>query len=176
MAWTTLGTVAPGDVLRANSGTAAYNNVIENLNVIGGAWTSFTPSWTNLTVGTGGSASNTGHYMNAGKLYIVRTRTVLGSSGFSVGTNPQLTLPNSSSFSTAAAAAALTLSLGIAAMLDSATATYWASIAPSTSTRVEFRLLRADTAWLSTGTATATVPMTWAASDEIVCQFMYEAA
>ena len=32
MAWTTLGTVAPGDVLRANSGTAAYNNVIGNLN------------------------------------------------------------------------------------------------------------------------------------------------
>ena len=31
MAWTTLGTVAPGDVLRANSGTAAYNNVIGNL-------------------------------------------------------------------------------------------------------------------------------------------------
>ena len=32
MAWTNLGTVAPGDVLRANSGTAAYNNVIGNLN------------------------------------------------------------------------------------------------------------------------------------------------
>ncbi len=31
MAWTTLGTVAPGNVLRANSGTAAYNNVIGNL-------------------------------------------------------------------------------------------------------------------------------------------------
>ena len=31
MAWTTLGTVAPGDVLRANSGTAAYNNIIGNV-------------------------------------------------------------------------------------------------------------------------------------------------
>ena len=31
MAFVTLGTVAPGDVLRANSGTAAYNNVIGNL-------------------------------------------------------------------------------------------------------------------------------------------------
>jgi hypothetical protein len=31
MAWTNLGTVAPGDVLRASSGTAAYNNVIGNL-------------------------------------------------------------------------------------------------------------------------------------------------
>ena len=36
MAWTTLGTVAPGDVLRANSGTAAYNNVIGNLTVLRG--------------------------------------------------------------------------------------------------------------------------------------------
>jgi hypothetical protein len=34
MAWTTLGTVAPGDVLRANSGTAAYNNVIGNLDYL----------------------------------------------------------------------------------------------------------------------------------------------
>lgn len=33
MAWTTLGTVAPGDVLRANSGTAAYNSVVGNLNI-----------------------------------------------------------------------------------------------------------------------------------------------
>jgi hypothetical protein len=32
MAWTNLGTVAPGDVLRANSGTAAYNSIIGNLN------------------------------------------------------------------------------------------------------------------------------------------------
>jgi hypothetical protein len=33
MAWTTLGTVAPGDVLRANSGTAAYNSIIGNANI-----------------------------------------------------------------------------------------------------------------------------------------------
>jgi hypothetical protein len=32
MAWTNLGTVAPGDVLRANSGTAAYNSIVGNLN------------------------------------------------------------------------------------------------------------------------------------------------
>lgn len=31
--WITLGTVAPGDVLRANSGTAAYNSVVGNINV-----------------------------------------------------------------------------------------------------------------------------------------------
>jgi len=31
MAFITLGTVAPGDVLRANSGTAAYNSVIGNV-------------------------------------------------------------------------------------------------------------------------------------------------
>jgi hypothetical protein len=30
--YNTLGTVAPGDVLRANSGTAAYNNIIGNVN------------------------------------------------------------------------------------------------------------------------------------------------
>jgi len=34
MAFTTLGTVAPGDVLRANSGTAAYNNVIGNIGTL----------------------------------------------------------------------------------------------------------------------------------------------
>ena len=39
MAWTNLGTVAPGDVLRANSGTAAYNNVIGNVKDIRAAQT-----------------------------------------------------------------------------------------------------------------------------------------
>jgi hypothetical protein len=33
MPWTTLGTVSPGDVLRANSGTAAYNTIIGNVKV-----------------------------------------------------------------------------------------------------------------------------------------------
>ncbi|MEY3745080.1 MAG: hypothetical protein RLZ48_758 [Actinomycetota bacterium] len=51
MAWTTLGTVAPGDVLRANSGTAAYNNVIGNLGELRDTPSFLTASSTNTETG-----------------------------------------------------------------------------------------------------------------------------
>jgi len=53
MAWTNLGTVAPGDVLRANSGTAAYNNVIGNVVDLRDTPSYLTASSTNTE--TGGS-------------------------------------------------------------------------------------------------------------------------
>jgi hypothetical protein len=42
------------------------------------AWTAFTPSWTNLTVGAGGT--NEGYYKQIGKTVFFRIKTVLGTS------------------------------------------------------------------------------------------------
>ena len=173
MPWSPVPDKSSGDVFTE----AMWDVYIKgNLNAIGDAWTTFTPTWTNLTVGTGGSALNQGAYMNAGKLYVVRTRTVLGTSGASVGTNPQMTLPNSSSFVAAVTNAGGTISLGTAGLLDAGTATYWAFVAPQDSTKIQLRLLRSEFVWLQTSTPTAIQPMTWVAGDEIVTQFMYEAA
>jgi hypothetical protein len=89
MAWTTLGTVAPGDVLRANSGTAAYNNVIGNLGELrsyankyaefrrstGDVTLTGTSTWSTLTtIGTGGDltlAAAAGDQIQAGIFFAV---------------------------------------------------------------------------------------------------------
>ena len=52
MAWTNLGTVAPGDVLRANSGTAAYNNVIGNINALSRGLLEYTATTTQTNFST----------------------------------------------------------------------------------------------------------------------------
>ena len=52
MAFVTLGTVAPGDVLRANSGTAAYNNVIGNINALSRGLLKYTATTAQTTFST----------------------------------------------------------------------------------------------------------------------------
>ena len=74
-----LGTFASGQVL-----TAAELNAIAT-------WTSFTPSWSGITAGTG--ASNTGQYCELNDILFIRTKYVLGTGGSF--TNPVLTLPAS---------------------------------------------------------------------------------
>jgi hypothetical protein len=85
MAFVTLGTVAPGDVLRANSGTAAYNNVIGNLAEFSPqftAWTSWTPAVAQAGART--STNTQSRYLKVGKLvnaYCAVTITQTGSAG-----------------------------------------------------------------------------------------------
>ena len=173
MAWTNLGTVAPGDVLRANSGTAAYNNVIGNLNDIGGAWTSFTPSWTNVTLGSG--ATNTGAYLQAGKTIIVRAFFVLGSGGDVTGAIT-MTLPNSTTYKSAYDANWLFLSDSIFRD-ESATTNFTGAVRPgSTNTTVTFTVNATSGTFAATNTAAATVPFDWVATDALRCHFIYEAA
>lgn len=61
------------------------------------AWSSpaisYTPTLTNFTIGTGGSASNTANYRYVNGRILVIHRAILGSSGFSVGTQVSMTLP-----------------------------------------------------------------------------------
>lgn len=58
-----------------------------------GATGTWTPSWSNFTIGTGGSALNEGSYsVGDGEMRVIADR-VLGSSGFSVTGTPTLTVP-----------------------------------------------------------------------------------
>ena len=100
MAWTTLGTVAPGDVLRANSGTAAYNNVIGNLNEFTLAWTSWTPAV--FQNGARTSTNTQSRYLKIGRLvhaYAIVTITQAGSGGNIIS----CTLPFAAAFTNDAA-------------------------------------------------------------------------
>lgn len=57
-------------------------------------WISYTPTLTNLAVGTGGSAFNAAEYKFTDGEPRVRGRFVMGSSGASVGSQPRIGLPS----------------------------------------------------------------------------------
>ena len=76
---TQLGDFTAGQIL-----TAADLNAIAT-------WTTFTPSFTGVTLGTG--SSNTGQYCELNNILFIRTKTILGTGGSF--TNPVLTVPAS---------------------------------------------------------------------------------
>jgi hypothetical protein len=150
----TFGTFVAGQVL-----TAAELNATAT-------WTTFTPSWSNLTVGTGGSAENTGRYLIFNKLMFVRTRTVLGSSGFSMGTDPRMTLPASVSTPNT-----ITLGTGGSVFTDSGTIDLYGSIQTITSTAIRPIYFQTSGSFQTINVATATNPFTWVAGDRITMDF-----
>ena len=169
MSWSVGSNVTAGSVLTASR----YNqDVLENLNVIGGAWTSFTPSWTNVTTT---SATNEGHYMAAGKFYVVRIKLTWGASTAFTG-SPLLTLPNSASLRSIYGT---TFPLGQVSMTDVSTgALFVGSVIPRDTgvTQVRFISYNAGGTYLQAGSWDATNPATWATGDRMEAQFMFEAA
>lgn len=168
MPWSVGSNVTAGSVLTASR----YNqDVIENLNVIGGAWTAYTPTWTNLTVG---NATQESHYIAAGKLYIVRVKLTFGSTT-SISTIPEFTLPNGVSYRSVNTNVT---PFGLGMMFDdSASQAHGCVITGGTAvTRARFLLQTSGGTYVGFGAATATAPFTWTTSDRLEGQFMFEAA
>lgn len=57
-----------------------------------GAWQTYTPTLTDLTIGSGANASLAGRYTRVGKKYTVRIDVGLGV-GFTIGSDPRVSLP-----------------------------------------------------------------------------------
>lgn len=166
MAWSIGANVATGDVLTA---TRYNQDVIANMTAIGGAWTSYTPTWTNLTVGNGTNASA---YVQAGKLIIVRIKFTLGSTS-SVGTIPYATVP--ASFNSAYTG---TFPVGSCTMFDLSTDAVWFghAIPDSSLTNIRFFVDNVAGTYSTAGVVSATAPMTWATGDRLETTFVYESA
>ena len=133
------------------------DTAISNLN---SSWTSFTPSWTNLTVG---SATNQGYYKQIGKTVFFRTNLTLAADS-SVGTGPRITnLPGTT---------ALTNITPIGnALLRDATASYFDGHVVSSGI-IQGKVISGTTIiWQN---ITATTPFTWTTSDEINTIGFYE--
>lgn len=121
------------------------------------AWTTWSPTWTNLTVGNG---TVTAKYYQSGKFVVCRLTLVMGTTT-SVTGEVSVSLPVTS---VAYAGTAGTQPLGLGGAYDTS-ATAATQILP---------------VWGSTTTADldvdATTPYTWATGDEINFQLYYEAA
>lgn len=157
MPWTTPPTFAAGATL-----TAAQLNILGgDLAVVGGSWTDYVPTPTNLTIGNG---TITGRYNQTGKTVDFITTITFGSTTVLTG-SPTLTLPVTglASFSP----------LGAIGFDASGTVDYPIFARISGGTTVIFRTWP-TTAGNSLPGLSSTVPVTWATGDVIVAGGRYE--
>jgi hypothetical protein len=119
-----------------------------------GVWTSFTPTWTNLTAG---NATQSFAYSEFNKVMVVRGKLTFGSTT-SMGTLPEFVIPNSGS--------AVNQTLGMAVYLDSGTDNY-TGLCRADGTKIYLQSNYTGGTWGTMGNLTATAPFTWAINDVI---------
>jgi hypothetical protein len=132
----------------------------------GSTWdpVSFTPAWTNLTVGNG---TNVGYWGQIGKqAHIVGTFT-LGSTS-AVGTAPTLTLPFTA---TANGLTAGISQIGMTAILDAGTTQMVGPVIYGSTTTAIMTVLGVGGTFGGPTTITSLVPMTWTTGDKLCYDF-----
>jgi hypothetical protein len=130
-----------------------------------GAWTNWTPTYTNMTIGNGTVIAR---YQKIGKIVNLFFRFVLGSTS-TIGTSPNISLPISSSQSEI---------IYPCRYLDAGVTSYFgiASMGGGTSV-MQFQEMRVNSTYGDIiGNITATVPFTWTTNDTITLQASYEVA
>jgi hypothetical protein len=129
----------------------------------GGAWTAYSPTFTNVTLGTGSTL--TARYIQIGKLVHVMVQLVLGTSGADVTGTVSMSLPV-----TARATTPVLVGSGLA-IDDSAGTTGHRAIFSqlNTTTTVQFVIY-------SGGVVGASIPFDWTNQDQFRVSLTYEAA
>lgn len=150
----TLGTFVDGFPL-----TAAELNAI-------GTWVSYTPTFTNVTVGNGTVDFK---YCRLNKLVLLKGQFVYGSSSSVTGII-RFTLPTGlSAISTSGLFAA-------AKILDAGVAGYVAAIEPVTTSQMQVVVANTAATYGSWAGTSGTVPMTWGTGDLFDVTLFYEVA
>lgn len=129
------------------------------------AWTSWTPTWTNLTVGNG---TVTAKYTRVGRTIHFRLKFTLGSTS-TVGTLPRFSLPVESHSEYLSE-----YPIGAATYVDSGTAAYDGVVQRDAATTALLR--RIGGSGSPTVNVTATAPFAWATGDYLMLSGSYEAA
>jgi hypothetical protein len=130
-----------------------------------GAWTSFTPTWSNLTVGNGTGVYK---YQQVGKQVFARYKFTLGSTS-AMGTNPNVTLPINPA-SGSGGFTSYTLSL-----TDVGVGGFNGNVSEDTN-KLYLSVGITSGAALNGGTITATFPFTWTTNDFFTFDVYYEVA
>lgn len=149
----------------ANFGTFATSAVLAagDLNKIGGAWTSWAPGYTNMSVGNGTVLSA---YEQLGRVVIWRYKITFGSTS-TMGTSPTITIP------VAAATNNECESTMVYFWTGSASA---GLLAKSGSTGVTPIIYQTAGTYVALNGITASVPATWATSHSLSFVYIYEAS
>lgn len=152
------------------SGTLTNCTGLPIAGLVAAAWTSWTPTWTNVTIG---NATVTAKYLQIGKGVWCRLSVVLGTTT-SISGGIRFSFPVTAvSFG----GTATFTPLGTAQFYDqSADTLYMGVVSNQSTTEGLLRALNASATYLVLNNSSATVPYTWTTSDEIECEFFYEAA
>lgn len=162
MAWTTPGTATAGEVLTAAFwNTQVRDNMVE-LAPFFSAWTSFTPTLTNMVAGNGVHNSR---YLKIGRLVIIRYNFTLGSTS-SVSGAPVFSLPAGISADGAFIATQVEF-------LDAGTARYSGLIEAENNTQVVCQALSASGTYVVQVAPTSTIPFTWTTNDQILAGVIF---
>lgn len=159
--------ISAGYEARISSSLVPAGTVIQGVN--GGAWQVWTPTFTNLTVGSGTLEAK---YIQIGKTVFYRMAFVLGP-GSVIGTTPTLTLP-------VAAATQLGSTnshpIGSANLYDNGTNNIPGAVVRTSTTVCLIRAITSGSGITMQSNITATLPFVWAAGDELSVWGTYEAA
>jgi len=163
MAWTTPGTATAGEVLTA----AFWNaNVRDNLDVLAplsAAWTAYTPTFTNLTIGNGSRSSA---YIQIGKTVIYSGRLDWGSTTSATASDTIVSLPVAPTQTMAER------SRGSAYFVDAGTRGYVGVCYMPTTTTMAFTHTESG----NFGGVNGTNPFTWTTNDNLTWTIVYQAA
>ena len=165
MAWVSPITWTAGVLTSTN-----LNTLRDSLKAIGDPWTTYTPTWTNTTTNPViGNGTLTGSYIAAGKLIIGRVVITMGSTTtYGTGTGYTISLPT-------ALASGVGRPIFTGSARDTSAPADYPLYGVGAGSLMGLRTLP-TTAGNPFTTATQTVPFTWADTDVLTIDFVYEAA
>ena len=131
----------------------------------GGTWTTWSPTYTGLTIGNGTVVAR---YTQTGKTVTLFWRLTFGSTTAVTAVAPSVSLPANAAYSNIANVGGFLLNAGVEAFVP------LGQIASSTD--FILRVARTDQTYLIDNNISSTVPFTWGTSDEMTYTFTYEAA
>lgn len=162
---TNFGWTTPDDTALVKDGASAIRSLGSAIDTsLGGAWTSYTPTWTNLTVGNG---VNSFFYKQINKTVFIRGRFDFGSTS-SISGAVNLTLPVAKTGSNA---------ISLTAMLGDASGNAHVGRALFVSnTEIRIFAINASATYAYLSDLSSTIPFTWTTTDYITILGSYEAA
>lgn len=130
-------------------------------------WTSYTPTWTNLTVG---NATQSWKYCQIGKFVAVTGKLEWGSTTSATGGGFVMSIPTGTMTTTQSGW------FGTTNSLDVTVENYHGPIVIFSTTQIGLRCYRVTGTLIKSDALTNTVPFTWATGDVVSVQFFYEVA
>jgi hypothetical protein len=164
-------TVAAGETYGAAAHNVIVNDIIDHearlvvTDPFSAAWTSYTPTFTNLSVGNGTLIAR---YLKVGRAVWFNFTFQLGSTS-SVSSDIAVSLPVTASSNPGAFTV-------VGQFIDVSPLTVYPVVADAGTTGMNLRAINAAGTYATWALTSATVPFTWATNDKILCSGFYEAA